>query len=445
MKDFEKKLSDFFNEKTSTSEVDADRLWENIEATLPEKKKRKRPIFFWLFGLLLVGGAVAYFYSSTMNIKEGEKVQTAAKKQDIAATEGTNLITEKTTSTSVTVPAGKKQEGKEEMGLEKGKKTIVKDNKNISKITQETTFTNLKGEANQPTQNSFPQKNKVKENKDQILPEIDADSIFETPSVLINKTENSLQEPFAISEKLPTIPLMELQAQSDIFLDILIKKQEKNKSSRWKIGVFYGVNLWQNQFKDSSETSNLQQDLQEANTLKWGNSLLTEVQFKLRKNLYLKCGLEYVAAQTEFNIVRSKDSTAVINNLPVSGISTRTVRHYNRQQYFGIPLSVGLLQQRGVWYWGADAGLSFNYVLKQSGKSLNATNNIAVYDEANAAFQPFFISYHLRPFVGYQISKNILLQIRPDLRFQTHGESDFFGLRHSSFVYSGSLGVVFSL
>ena len=253
--------------------------------------------------------------------------------------------------------------------------------------------------------------------------------------------------PFFVSQEEKEEDLSDLALPMNPLLESKGKDEEKKKL--FQIGLVSGVNILQNNFDNSPEG----ELLQNAYKARVAYNVGAEVQLKLRKNLYLTTGLEYTKTMTQFNLVQERFGIAdnpntVIEDLVNAKIS-RTVKHHNRLDFITLPLVLSVRKEYGKFNLGIGAGLGFNAVINQRGKTLNAEGAIVEYSDATATavLTPYksFISYHLRPSVLFKATEILSIELRPELRYVSHGQSDFFGVKHSSLISGLSLGLSFKL
>ena len=136
------------------------------------------------------------------------------------------------------------------------------------------------------------------------------------------------------------------------------------------------------------------------------------------------------------------------NGQQVDAIATRRVQHNNRQTLLSVPLMLEKTFAAGRWEAGLAAGVSFNYLTQQSGRSLNALQQVVTYSSGGGESLPspdFYLSYQIRPTINYRLNNQVSIQARADFRWQQYGKSALYELSANSMLYGGSIGVVFGL
>lgn len=228
-----------------------------------------------------------------------------------------------------------------------------------------------------------------------------------------------------------------------------------NKKNREiSLGLFVGSHLLHSNLSSKSPVDQERKNLLNAGIKpQLGYSAMAEVTVQLYKNLNLTTGIEYARSVEQFNYNTTWDTTFQNGQNPditINQFTERIVEHYNRHAFLSVPVLLGMDFQRGKLGYGASIGIGFNFIQTQQGRSLD--NNLEVIDFPateldNLTPRPdFYLSYHFRPYINYQLNENLKIQIRPNLRFQNYGASKFFNNMKFSSVLTGlQTGVVFDL
>ena len=477
MKIFEDILKNRLKDAVSRESVDADDLWADIAGALPaEEHKRRYPGLWLLLPFLVVAGGVLWFgisdnqmeivNSNDVNIAvvEEEKktiepveesenqvtnietnVSDFVEKDKVKIAENTNIQTNLSQSKELTnsTKHDKRKESiinqKQQIAtFEKNRlNTDIKSAKNL----QTTQKTKTQNTSNSLTTNDLPNNElhlpvwkKVRTPEDQPPPQSKEINPLKSKTFFINQEE---QEKDLTGFFQPINPLL--------------KPIKKKKNLNFEIGAFSGINTVKNIFKNTTRG----ELLQNAYKLRLGYTVGTEFQVNLKNNLSFSTGLEYSKTMTQFNIVQEKDgftdnpNTPIVDENEVRAKIVRTVRHHNRLDFLTVPLVVSKNKTFGKFDLGIGVGVSFNSVRKQTGKALNAWDNIDDYSYrfSQIPIVPYknFFAYHLHTSIAYNATEKLSFQVRPELRYASHGSSNFFGIKHSTIMSSINLGLNFKL
>ncbi len=481
MKFFEDILKSRLKDAVSREGVDTDDLWADIAGALPAEEHKRRYRGLWLLlPFLFVAGGVLWFgisdnqmeiiNSNDVNIaviaeekktiepvEESEKQVTnfetnlsdILEKDEVKIAENTYIQTnisqskELATSTKIdkrtkSIINQKQQIIASASNTESNRlKTDIKTNKNL----QTTHKTKTQNTLNSLTINDLPnaERTELRTPENNIPPKSEKINLLTNKTFFINQEEQGKDLTGFLQ------PINSLQ-----------KPTKKKKNLRFEIGAYSGINTVKNLFENTTRG----ELLQNAYKLRLGYTVGTEFQVKLKNNLSFSTGLEYSKTMTQFNIVQEKDgftdnpNTTIVDENEVRAKIVRTVRHHNRLDFLTVPLVVSTNKEFGKFDLGIGAGLGWNIISQQGGKSINARDEIADYYE-NTSATPFpysyFLSCHLRPSIQFEASDKLSLQIRPEFRYNLHKHKyqdeylDFFGLKHSSIMSSINLGLRFRL
>jgi len=469
MKFLEDILRNRLKDATSREGVQSDDLWASIADALPAEKPVRNSRKPWLLlSLLFVSTGVLYFYFSNFNetyfgkntsdivviaqekreniemigIKE-EKINNA----DLHKTQTTDneLIANKkeiNKPTSISQKKTSNQAKKSEKIVKNIRTNVVVHNLKTNSITKSVTATSEPFVTLQEAQSSLGSLT-LKESPS--TEPVEAQTIKNKTATLLFQSIGLLaSKAFFVKENEEEKDLTNLALAINRFP----KTQKKKKKLHVSLSAYSGINTWKNYF----ENTNKGDLLQNAYKSRLGYSVGTEVQFTLVKNLSFSTGLEYSKTMAQFNIVQEKDGfTDNPNTVEVDEVRAkivRTVRHHNRLDFLTVPLVVSTGKEFGKFELGIGAGLGLNMTIRQGGKSLNAEDEIVdYYPSTGYVFTPYksFISYHLRPALRFNATEKLSVQMRPEFRYNSHGKSDFFGLKHSSLMTNLNLGLTFNL
>jgi hypothetical protein len=136
----------------------------------------------------------------------------------------------------------------------------------------------------------------------------------------------------------------------------------------------FGLNHFANQYQKNEELADYQNLLDNANKSEIGHMASVEIGWKLSEKLKLTSGVEFINAQTQFDLVQTWDTLIYLNNIPgaelINAEAERTVKHHNTQKYVIIPLLIWFSNQSKKISVGINAGLGINYLVSQKGKSI---------------------------------------------------------------------------
>ncbi len=463
MKFFEKNLKDRFKNASSLEGIDADDLWKNIESSIETESPKRKFIFLryryliLLLSLFLIGGALVWNQSSDESLSNSEikNSDSNIEFQNIGGSkvEGKNLTQEKNNNTitnkeneNSTVIQHELLENTPVIILPKSKNKTQSINTNINHESLSVLEKN-----NTPLFNDNSKNNADK--NELIKTEIQKESTLtqdNTPQ--IEQLFNG--EKIDFTEKIESIALLLPNEKEDQLglNDLIILSKFKDKKSKFSLGVFTGIHTMKNNFSSKLASDNERKDLlNQGFQLETGYSFAMEASFHFNKNISITSGLEYVKSKSEFNFNQTWDTIIVNPNSHVGALTDaiveRTVRHHNRMDYFSVPILLSFQKSIGKIELGISTGVGLNFIKTQTGKSLNSSNQVAIYPITENDLLPvskFFLSYHLRPYLNYTLDEKISFQLRTDFRFQDFGDSDFYQLKYSSTFWGLSGGVQYT-
>jgi hypothetical protein len=216
---------------------------------------------------------------------------------------------------------------------------------------------------------------------------------------------------------------------------------------RAEIGIFVGSNILRHKYP-STGADDLADVLNATQGEALGQSVALEFGYRLRPGLKVYTGVELLKTHTTFRYTEKWDTVTTRNGQQVDAIATRRVQHNNRQTLLSVPLMLEKTFASGRWEAGLAAGISFNYLSQQTGRSLNAFQQVVTYSNGGGNDLPapnFYLSYQLRPSINYRLNNRMSIQARVDLRWQRYGKSALYELSANSMLYGGSFGLVFGL
>ena len=499
MKLFEKNIKDRFKDASSLEGLNPDNLWSQIDAAIETNSTKRRFVFFrWrylllLLSLFIVGGitiwnipseialsekensssnSIVAFQNDEKNIKENKNDKSTDNDNVDENNEKENFstITKKNTKEITSSPTL--------LSKNETSNQIYTKQKNESSINDVTYHENQHNNNNTISQaKSIVKSNSEKQSINQINEDNDVfqiDNITQIGSIVksdweeqsnINKysrSDNSTPnqhlegESLFIGKKIKFTKLKSISSplpideQDRIGINgIIITSKNSTKNSTFSLGLFSGSHTLKNKFLAIVPMDNERKNLLNDNFhLEPGYSVAIEASLLYKENILITSGFEYVKSKSEFNFTQFWDTIIVNPNSHVGALTDasarRTVRHHNKINYFSIPILLGYKKSFGKIDLGMSTGVGLNFTQSQTGKSLNSNNQITIYpikENKELPVATFFLSYHLRPYVSYDLSDKISFQFRTDFRFQNYRKSDFYQLKYRSTFFGLSGGV----
>lgn len=466
MKFFEKNIKDRFQNASSLQGVDAEDLWSQINPEI-ETKTTKKPFFFLrrrlAFVLLLsiiAGGIMLWKFSSS-----DSNAVVHQQKNEISSTHSE----ENNASTSNSEQSLSPVNNQKNSNIHTSNFNTLNDKKNfptdgaIIENKKQIDFIEKNSEISNTVISNSTQTSTLNDNLTSLNQE-KVNSINNIQEPVINRSQNligtssqkkSLPLPLFDGKKIDfksiasSFTLLTVRQNTPIEINELIKLSTSSKKRDIRIGAFLGLHTFKNKFSTDIAANQERRDLlNQGFQLEIGYSFGAEVSLFLTEKLFVASGLEYLRSKSEFNLERNWKTTIVNPNSPVGALTDafvkRTVRHHNKMKYLSIPVLIGYEKNFNKINLGLSAGAGFNFVSTQTGKSLNSENEIAIYpttENENLPVGDFYLSYHLRPYISYNLTEKITAQLRTDFRFQNFGTSDFYQLKYRSTFWGLSGGV----
>ncbi len=460
---FEKNIKDRFKNASSLNGIDADDLWKNIESSIETESPERKFIFlrnrYWLLllSLFLIGGAVVWYQSSDEYLSNSEINNSDAnivfqniegrdaESKNLSQTENNNTITDKENE-NLTIIQNEMIENTPAIILSKSENK----NQNFNQTVHQESLTvfeknNTLLHNDNPKNNSY--KNELIKNNLQKEPTPTQNNEQQTEQLFNGQKIDFTKEIESIDLLLPN------EKEDQISLnDLIVLPKFKDKNSKFSLGVFTGIHIMKNNFSSTLASDNDRKNLlNQGLQLEPGYSIAIEANYHFNENISITSGLEYVKSKSEFNFNQTWDTIIVNPNSPVGSltdaVADRTVRHHNKMDYFSVPILLNFQKSIGKIELGMGTGVGLNFIKTQTGKSLDASNQVAIYPTTENDLLPiskFFLSYHLRPYVNYALDEKISFQLRTDFRFQDFGESDFYQLKYSSTFWGLSGGIQYN-
>lgn len=214
-------------------------------------------------------------------------------------------------------------------------------------------------------------------------------------------------------------------------------------NSRLSLGLHAGGNLQLQRFATSGEDAG--NSLNKASGLATGQTFLLDLRYQINQQFAMSFGAEYHRTINTFRHAVERDTMVPHPTAPntrlIEGIARRSVAHNNRGQILSIPVLLAYERRFGDFSLGMAAGLSANYELSASGRSLNAAGGFVRYEEP--VYDQIFLAYHLRPQLAWRPKPGSpwALELRTDVRYFNRGTSPTIGAAQSGWLISGTIGV----
>lgn len=195
--------------------------------------------------------------------------------------------------------------------------------------------------------------------------------------------------------------LTDFQLQTDSLTDAI-----ENKSESGLIGNTVGVNIgatyqgWQLRTGVALHTFNTRFDFGQTTTR-------NVLQSQVLKTVFI-------------------DSTGAVQNqvfgdTTVTVTDTRRIEHYNQYHLLEIPLEIGRYRTQGKFMYGVNVGVGFNFLLNQSGRTLDLNGEILDFNQNTTPVlcKDFGISARIGGQFGYRLTDKIWLTAEPRAAWQS--------------------------
>ncbi|MEM1358397.1 MAG: hypothetical protein AAGF89_09370 [Bacteroidota bacterium] len=475
MKIFEDGLRKRFDGASAEEEVDADALWSAIKEGLPGKDQTVQQSLSWwrwpAFGLLLLGITVGGYFSifsfdREKELKSGERVVKVEDNNDLykevpselamselkegvnaAVTRKTDKLLDQNLANATTNESigGTSTVG----GLTKN--GSQPDSKESNHSFDGSRFLATKDPELKQDQGSVNQDNEEERGAEVArLKDAQENDLSRVSAVAI--TTDKREKQVVAMDKLVSAPLaLLIVPKRDFALPPISEVARRPKpfgrqASRFGLGLYAGTNLLLRQYKSSS-SDDVGARLNRSKGEALGQSGSLELQYRFTDHLSVISGFAMARHHTTFSFVTQRDTLLPREGFPgqtIAGMATRTVDHNNLETAISVPLMLEYARSFGDFELGIAGGVAWNKLIRQSGKLLNSANRIITYAEGGGGSLPTtatYLSYQLRPALGYALSGKTMLQLRTDVSYQNYGASPLFGGKHQAFRVGVSVGV----
>jgi len=472
MKNIENEYNKRFKyQKIENDGFDVEGLWDNIELELEDKPKR-RPFFWWhngvavLLALALAGGGI-WVLSQSNSTEQSITKSIAEANQSIKTAKATTLdnINEVTIPKDKVIEVVSKEHEAASKSSIKQSKTITDKftsaRSNIFSSTEEKIKNTLKSSELAPSITTISSVsssiNKLSEKEVTqnitVLEQLTSKFTVPVPTTFSNEISSSVKSPQTFSNSDKHANKSEIK-----------KNNDKNpKNIRWQVGIYGGANQLGFDF-ESTESTNLASLKNTAESKVWGQSLGFNTAIIFKDQWTLNTGIEQHQLWSKFEYKNTSNYQVLkedvllgvtLNAVTMDTISKRfgdtlinastyrEVIHFNNYQQVSIPLQLGWQRQSNNWTYGVSGGVVFNFITKQNGKTFDATETIAAFDDTTD-FQPLDpnnMSWRISPLVGYTLANDWTISIQPGWSFSTQAQFEQVNLSTSLQQMNLNLGV----
>lgn len=276
-------------------------------------------------------------------------------------------------------------------------------------------------------------------------------SITSLPSILVLAETNASKSPILAASQTTELP------------ENKQPKTQKSLPIKWQADLFGGINTLHTKYQSNDyndlaalKNTTAKQDL--------GTSYGINAGLLFKDRWLVNSGIEYHQLWSKFDYEKIEqfqvlkedvllrvwidaatgDTLNVMySDTLVNATSTRTVLHHNQFQRISIPLEIGVQQNSGKFIYGITASTVFNFTNKQSGRTLDGSGEIVDFNENNATapYKSFDIGWRVSPLVGYQLSENWSLTLRPQWTWNRNNNFDSTDIKTSFHQVNLNLGL----
>lgn len=456
MDQLEQEIKNRLAQSTSLEGIDSEALWNNISSKIyptemPRKKRRYRIIwFFWtLIAIGSIGSLMTFSGDShptyLPRIENNTEQFISQNSRLIQDDSSVTLLIQNTpavTAISTQIEEENVTFNSREKEVRYSSYVLGEQGSNIkSRKGLPVKSSNSRAYANQ-LEVSIPAEQTIliADKKNEETP-----YLAEVPEVAEQTNSKLSQELFADIEEIKRLrthsvsPLLIESNENESPVSQKRVQPISKKTISWKI--YGGVALFQNNFKD--ENSNLADSLNQNLSIYPGFSFGALVKIKGGKNWNLNIGLEYAKWNDRLDKVLLSDTLIDSGPTQVFIQNKRTVKHFNTASIITVPVQLGIFKDLQRFRLGMDLGISYSFVVAQSGRLLKDDNTFVNYSQNEKRFKDF-LSARLAPTVGFKLKTNLMISAFCNFGFQGHGTNAINQLKNSSVAITPSLGLTFN-
>ena len=439
---FEEEYQRRFKDAENATGINPDELWEGIAQELePEPKPAWRFIFWWwLIPVLVLGIAGVYWLWSA------EGTTNTAPAADVPEVQA-RLDRDQTTNTKVPT-----------LTNDSGQNTIVESSPKSPAVPPTKTI-RIASENNQPTILKL-----VGEQASMTVSQQELSSLIVTQPPIENTTVitenddrsielNSAPERNTAGTSLLPItafPPVSITAPEEVSMMVSTNVESVPTRRAVQVEVGSGIINWHDRFADDNNALVDANTLNEANRSRGGYQVGLLLRKKIANSWSVGTGLQYGQVYNTFDWTRSWDTLMYRDNIPGSDLinaeAVRRVKHQNELRWLQLPLLVGYEMGGQSWQFGLEGGFGLNYLLAQSGRTLQNETTVLTFSDADQGpYNQFFLNAQLQPYIGYRLNEQTQIRLQAGLYHQWHGRSEVYQLRHRSLLTNLRLGISIDL
>ncbi|MEO0724576.1 MAG: hypothetical protein AAFZ63_08550 [Bacteroidota bacterium] len=437
---FEEEYQRRFKDAESSEGINPDQLWEGIAQELEPEPARRFP-FWWLlipFLLLIVSGVAYWSWSGS--------VDTASESFNTTAIEAQASVQE-TPKTNTSLSATPTTEARNQTSPSPSPEspsvvstTVIEqqDQSEMPYLTspQEVTLANGT-EAIEQAPKSIPARTAREEGRVATVVPTKVDEEPRTAVIrLTTVTENITSLSFA-----PVFDSGELELPAVHSTNTPLVKAARKPI---EVELVAGTVQWHDRFSDASDANVGGSTLNDANRALGGYQFAFRLRKQLRENWSASTGFQFSQVYNTFDWTRNWDTLMYRDNVPgsdlINATAERRVKHQNELRWVQVPILLSYESAGESWRFGLETGIGLNYLLSQSGRTLQSEATVLTFDDVEEGpYNRFFLSTQVLPFIGYQLNEQALVRLQGGLHYQWHGRSAVYQLRHQSILTTLSI------
>lgn len=447
---FEEEYQRRFKDAESSDGINPDQLWEGIAQEL-EPEPTRRLAFWWLlipFLLLVVSGVAYWSWSSgvgpaseplnTTAIEAQASVQeTKEPNAPLSATQAAETRNQATLSPSPESPTV--------VSTTPQAPIVQRDQSPTSHVTpsQDVAATH-KAETIEQAPKSIAVRTEREEGRITTVTTAVPTKVDEGPRTAIRLT--------TVTETIPSLSFVPDFNNGEQELPAINSTNPPVKPARKPIEVelVAGTVQWHDRFSDDSDANVGGGTLNDANRALGGYQFAFRLRKKLPGNWSASTGFQFSQVYNIFEWTRNWNTLMYRDNIPgsdlISAVAERRVKHQNELRWVQVPILLSYESGGESWRFGLETGMGLNYLLSQSGRTLQSETTVLTFDDVDEGpYNRFFFSTQVLPFIGYQINEQTLVRLQGGLHYQWHGRSAVYQLRHQSILTTLSIGATMQL
>lgn len=271
-------------------------------------------------------------------------------------------------------------------------------------------------------------------------------SIFDTKEIAKNDLEG--RSTIEISKLDFITTLVEKEQKSISIPEVFNPIIQVDRPNPWSIHIQSAATFFDLRYQDQGDSELFAAQANDSlRALQVGNSFGVGLSYELNSNWQISGGIEINRYENRLRAVLSSDTTA-FDSMQVlrKAKRIRTVNHHNKLSTLTIPIDISYNHRlSGSWSLGASFGVSYSLIQLQRGKALGRNNTVVEYsDTSNRQFENFF-SLRFNPYLQYQLSEKLAINLNAGVSFQNHGNAAAQDLGQHSLIYRLGMGLSYKL